>query len=186
MSSDGDPPAFLEGTAVVLDTTVLSNFARTDSVDWLADTLSLPVTVHAVRQEVEQGREEGYEYLDSVLARFELVEAAEETSNGMIGVVPLGGLPRNDAPESMEKLDRGEAHALYGAWPEGTLATDDLDARRLARKRSVYITGSIGILAYGVLVDELSLATADGWLEIWEDAGFYSPVESVSELVSQD
>ena len=168
---------------IVLDATVLINFARTDSIDWLAETISIPVTVHAVKQELETGRQDGYEFLDSVFEYLEPLDEAPAEPVDAIGVVPLGGLPRNDAPEAMEKLDRGEAHALYRAWPDGTLATDDLDARTLAKKRHVHVTGSIGILADGIERGALSIETADEWLEVWRDAGYYSPVETVRELI---
>lgn len=168
---------------IVLDTTVLINFARTDSVDWLAETISIPVTVDAVTRELGDGLWEGYESLESVSEYIEYVDGVPEEPVDAICVVPLDGLPRNDAPVEIEKLDRGEAHALYYAWPDGTLATDDLDARDLAKKGGVHVTGSIGILVDGVERGALSVETADEWLEVWRDAGYYSPVETVSELV---
>jgi hypothetical protein len=42
---------------VVLDATVLSNYASTDAVSWLTTTLGDLQTVPAVRTELEQGRE---------------------------------------------------------------------------------------------------------------------------------
>ena len=42
---------------IVLDATVLSNFASTDSVTWLAATLEDLQTVPAVRTELENGRD---------------------------------------------------------------------------------------------------------------------------------
>lgn len=176
-SDPADGPA-----PVVLDTTVLSNYARTGSIDWLVDAVGIPVTVHAVRQELEQGVEEGHEYLGEALEAMAAVDEAPTTETDYVAVVPLGGLPRTDAPEAMEELDRGEAHALYCAWPEGFLATDDLDARELARRRSVNVTGSIGLLVDGIERGLLSPETADEWLENWREVGYHSPVESVEEL----
>lgn len=49
---------------VILDATVLSNYASTDSVTWLATILDDLQTVPAVRTELEQGREVGYAYLE--------------------------------------------------------------------------------------------------------------------------
>lgn len=167
---------------IVLDTTVLSNYARTGSIDWLVDAIRIPVTVRAVRQELEQGVEEGHEYLGEALDAMESVDEAPTTETDCVAVVPLGGLPRDGAPEAMEELDWGEAHALYCAWPEGFLATDDLDARELARRRSVNVTGSIGLLVEGIERGLLSPETADGWLDDWREAGYHSPVESVEEL----
>lgn len=171
------------GDRIVLDTTVLSNYARSGSVDWLAETVPVPLTVHAVRQELERARDEGYEFVEPALRQLDPVDAAPADPTDRISVVPLGGLPRNDAPESVEALDRGEAHALYCAWPEGVLATDDRDARELARKRSVFVTGSVGLLVDGITRGELDIPTADDWLETWREHGYYSPVDSVTELL---
>ena len=52
---------------VVLDATVLSNYASTDAVSWLTTTLDDPQTVPAVRTELEQGRAVGYAYLEPAL-----------------------------------------------------------------------------------------------------------------------
>ena len=49
---------------VVLDTTVVSNFASTDSLSLLAAVLESPVVVPAVRDELERGLNAGHEYLD--------------------------------------------------------------------------------------------------------------------------
>jgi len=68
---------------VVLDATVLSNYASTDSVTWLTTTLDDLWTVPAVRTELEQGREVGYAYLEHALdglesGRIGIVETAPE------------------------------------------------------------------------------------------------------------
>lgn len=87
---------------VVLDTTVVSNFASTDSISFLAAVLESPVVVPAVR-------------------------------------------------DIRDRLDHGEAESLLGAIEHrGTLATDDLAARKAADQRDVPVTRSIGLLALGV------------------------------------
>ena len=68
---------------VILNTTVLNNFASTDSVTWLATTLEDPQTVPAVRAELERGHAAGYAYLNHALAVLEsgdisVVETAPE------------------------------------------------------------------------------------------------------------
>jgi hypothetical protein len=69
---------------LVLDATVLSDFASSGSVEWMSTLVERPVTVPAVRTELRREREHGHRFLDS---------ATEH---------------------------------------DGTLATDDLPARRLA------------------------------------------------------
>lgn len=183
MTDNAGAYGILDSTAVVIDTTVLSNYARTGSVGWLTDVLAVPVTVPAVQAEVRTGYREGYDYLAPVLARFERVDEAGDVPADAIGVVPSGVGSRAESPAWLSELDRGEAHALSGAIPGGVLATDDLDARTITKGLDVTVTGSIGILAYGVERDRLSLETADGWLRAWEEYGFYSPVDSVAEVL---
>lgn len=168
-------------TPIVFDTTVLSNFARSRSIAWLVRTTAIPVTVPTVERELEAGRNEGYQYLQSALDWLRRGESAPERPVEEIRIVK--SYSSADLPEGVEKLDRGEADALRGAWPEWVLATDDLDARRFAEKHGVEITGSVGILADGVARSDLTITTADEWLQTWEKAGYCSPVESVAELL---
>lgn len=50
---------------VVLDTTVLSNFASTESIDWIVELVERPIVVAAVRDELERGMEAGHRYLEA-------------------------------------------------------------------------------------------------------------------------
>ncbi|WP_132058176.1 hypothetical protein [Halorussus amylolyticus] len=179
MSPDEQPS---EGpTPILFDTTVLSNYARSRSMEWLVRTISIPVTVPAVERELKRGRKEGYEYLQSALDRASHVETVPDGPANELSVVEPPSTV--DVPESVSKLDVGEAHALRGTWPNRILATDDLDARRLARDCDVAVTGSVGILVDGVERDELPMDVADEWLETWREAGYRSPVESVTEIL---
>ena len=165
---------------VVLDATVLSNFASTDSVTWLATTLEDLQTVPAVRTELEHGRAAGYAYLTHALAVLE---------TGEISVV--GSAPeqlQQDYPEIKDRLDPGEAEALVAAHTAGgTLVTDDGAARALATDYDVALTGSIGLLVRGVVRDDLTVETADEWLTTWIDVrNYYAPVDSVTAALPED
>jgi len=118
---------------VILDATVLSNYASTDSVTWLATTLEDLQTVPAVRMELEHGREAGYTYLDHAIAVLE---------GGDIGVVETASKQlQQDYPEIRDRLDPGEAEALVAAHTAGgTLVTDDGTARTLATEYDVALT----------------------------------------------
>lgn len=176
-----DEPTSEGPTPIVFDTTVLSNYARSRSMEWLVHATGIPVTVPAVEGELKDGREEGYEYLQSALDRTRRAETVPDGPADELLVVEPPSTP--DVSEPVSKLDLGEAHALRGAWPDRILATDDLDARRLAEDCSVAVTGSVGILADGVERDELPTSVADEWLQTWRNAGYRSPVESVAELL---
>jgi predicted nucleic acid-binding protein len=160
---------------IFLDATVISNFASTDSIEFLVSVLESPVVVPAVRDEIEQGRQFGHDYLDSAVEAF----------RGELRI--SDDPPEREDEQFRERLDAGEADALRGAAEhDGTLATDDLAARRLASERNVPVTGSIGILVLGIGRGHIDSETADEWLETWrETRGYYAPVESIREVLDE-
>lgn len=111
---------------VVLDTTVLSNFASVESVEWLVDFLDDPVVPPAVEEEIERGRRHGHSFLSDV---------TDVLGDELIRVTPNETTTRSII---RERLDPGEAESLVLAVEQdGTLATDDLAARELAREHDV-------------------------------------------------
>jgi predicted nucleic acid-binding protein len=157
---------------IFLDATVLSNFASTDAIEFLVELLDSPVVVPAVRSEIEQGQQFGHDYLATATEAFDdgrrVSDVPSETGTGQLH----------------ERLDAGEAEALRGAIEDdGTLATDDLAARRLADDFDVPVTGSIGLLVLGIERGCIDEETADEWLDTWRDTrGYYAPVESIEEV----
>ena len=159
---------------VVLDATVLSNFASTGTVDVLVDMLDRPTTVPAVQTELERGYARDYDFLDDALARIGddiTLLGVEELSSGAAAI--------------RDRLDSGEAEALLGAMAhEGTLATDDLAAREMATERGVPVTGSVGLLVVGIRRGEIDASTANQWLDNWRATrGYYAPVERIEEIL---
>ena len=157
------------------DATVISNFASTSSVEFLVHLLEAPIVVPAVRDEIERGVKHGHEYLTSAVEAFD------------------NGLAVSDVPPEIgrvtlhERLDPGETEALRGAVERnGTIATDDLVARRLATELDVSVTGSVGLLVLGIKREHIDSETADEWIDIWRtERGYYAPVESVTELIDE-
>jgi len=157
------------------DATVISNFASTSSVEFLVHLLEAPIVVPAVRDEIERGVKHGHEYLTSAVEAFD------------------NGLAVSDVPPEIgrvtlhERLDPGETEALRGAVERnGTIATDDLVARRLATELDVSVTGSVGLLVLGIEREHIDSETADEWIDIWRtERGYYAPVESVTELIDE-
>lgn len=165
---------------VVLDATVLSNYASTDSVTWLATILDDLQTVPAVRTELEQGREVGYAYLEHALDVLE---------SGRIGIAETAPEQlQQDYPAVQNRLDPGEAEALVAAHTAGgTLVTDDGPTRALAADYDIALTGSIGLLVRGVVLEDLTVETADEWLTTWiKERNYYSPVDSVTAALPDD
>jgi len=155
----------LPGNATVLNTTALSNFAQVDRIELL---LNLPrlVTVDAVENELKDGAET-HLYLEHALAVLEK----------KIPVVTPSATAEELEMMLLEMLDPGEAQALAVAEAvEGTVVTDDGDARTTAKRRDVRITGSIGLLVRFVEAGHLSVDEADQYLKRWiDEAGFRSP-----------
>jgi predicted nucleic acid-binding protein len=165
---------------VILDATVLSNFSSTDSVTWLATILDNLQTVPAVRTELKQGREVGYAYLEHALDVLE---------SGRIGIAETAPEQlQQDYSEVQTRLDPGEAEALVAAHTAGgTLVTDDGPARTLATDYDIALTGSIGLLVRGVVLEELTVERADEWLTTWiEERNYYAPVDSVTAALPDD
>ena len=161
---------------VFLDATVLSNFASSNGIPGLTEVLETPAVVPAVRDEIGAGVNHGHVYL--------------ATAAGAVGEeIPVRTVPASeDRAAIRDRLDEGEAESLLGVIEHGgTLATDDLAARRVAKNRNIPVTGSVGLLVLAVEGDYLDSETADEWLETWSDVrGYYAPVETVSELLDDD
>jgi len=107
-----------------LDATVVSNFASTDGIGFLTTLLESPVVVPPVREEIERGERAGYEYLGVA------VDALGES-------LPIREVPSDaDDSEICDRLDAGDAESILGVLAHGgTVATDDLAARRVAKSR---------------------------------------------------
>lgn len=161
--------------ATVLNSTVLSNFAHVDGVELL---LNLPrvVTVEAVYTELTEGAET-HPYLERGLA----------VLDKGIPVVTPDQQARELETEFLETLDPGEAQTLAVAeMSEGTIVTDDGDARSTANERGVALTGSIGLLVRFVEEGQLSAETADRYLKRWiDEAGFRSPARDIGAFLER-
>jgi len=163
---------------LVLDATVLTNFASTDAVDWLTSSVSDPWTPAAVEAELGEGVAAGYDFLDTAIASLSSDEITVDSVDAS-AVLPVAA--------EAQSLDTGETAAIALAFRESAnLATDDASARQFARDRDIAVTGSVGLLARGVEAGSLSVRTADEWLDHWvERHQYYAPVDSVATLVDE-
>ena len=161
--------------ATVLNTTVLSNFAHVDRVE-LLHTLPRLVTVTAVQTELEEGPET-HPYLErAVIALGEDIPVHTPSSTA------------TEVEERLlETLDPGEAQAVAVAETvDGTIVTDDGDARQIAKRRAVGLTGSIGLLVRFVEDGSISSETADRYLKRWiDEAGFRSPARNFDVFLEE-
>lgn len=93
------------GEPVVLDTTVLSNFASSSSISDLLAVLATPATVPAVRKELQEGTNHGHEFI---------AVALEHVGEDM-HVIQINSESKGRYSKFRTSLDLGETEALIGA-----------------------------------------------------------------------
>jgi predicted nucleic acid-binding protein len=154
---------------VLLDNTVLSNFSTIERPDLVRVAfVEQVVTTEQAFQEMQDGVKLGkippgnWEWL--VRVKLTPVEQVQfETFH--------------------EHLGEGEASCLAVARERGyKLATDDKDARRLARQLGISLTGTIGIFAILVKKNQIALEEGDRFLHKMIAAGYRSPLATLQEM----
>lgn len=118
---------------IVLDTSVLSAFSETKRLSLLQEILtrlgSKAVIPHTVEKELI----------------FQDVISAIDKNGGWISVEKV-----HDFGKYLKTIHDGEAGVITLAKKHGWIAAlDDLDARKIARKEHVKITGTLGIIKKG-------------------------------------
>jgi len=165
----------------IFDTTALSNFASTSRLD-LLDTRyrGVAFTTVEVTAELRRGIKAGYSYLEAVLQQIEPVD-----SEGWLRIlVPNSAAEHRLQSEFDQFLDPGEASCLALAISRRiTLVTDDLAARRLAEKRKVPLSGTLGILIALVRHNAFPLKGANTMLATMIQRHYRSPVNRLDEFI---
>ncbi|MBL7202553.1 MAG: hypothetical protein ISS56_20650 [Anaerolineae bacterium] len=165
----------------IFDTTVLSNSAAVGYADLLEQRYrGKAYTTVEVSDELRKGVKAGYTYLESILQGMERVDQED----WIYILVPQSADERRLRAEFDDHLDAGEASCLALAVSRGlTLVTDDLAARRLAKKRNVFVTGTLGTLISLVRNNALSLSEANTALADMIQRRYRSPVDRLDEFV---
>ena len=151
---------------VLLDNTVLSNFALVGQTDLVMRLWhEIVCTTPRARSEYEAAVSSG-------------LVSAEAWAD--LPVVTLTEEEEAFAARLSTRLGAGERTCLaVAAHRSGLLASDDLDARRAARGLDISITGTVGILISCVRRGYLSSDGANALLQEMRDLGYRSPVDSV-------
>lgn len=159
------------------DTVTLSNFALAGRLDLLAARYGVRARVTPeVLDEVIAGTAVGYSDLRAV-------EAAIE-AGGLGNAGNLSSEERGTYRELLRTLSPGEASCIACAKARGGMVvTDDRAARSTCRAHGVGFTGTIGILKACCRDGTLSPEEADRALAAMVDAGYYSPVRRISDLL---
>lgn len=154
---------------LVLDNTVMSNFALVGRSDWLSEVWpGMLVTSEEAWAELQDGVQRGH-----IL----------KTGWPWLAVLSLTEDERKARDELMPPLDKGEAACLALAYSRGyAFLSDDRMARREARRLGVRLSGTIGVLKTLVDEEKVSLEEADEALQQMMAMGYRSPIRSLSEL----
>lgn len=155
---------------VVLDNTVLSNFALVDAV------------------ELVKRLWEGVAGLTpAVLAEYKAGASHGTSPAGAWADLPVLTLTENEAAfvaTLSTRLGAGERASLAVAvHRRGLLASDDRDARNAARQHGVPTTGTLGILAACVRLGYLGRNEGNALLAKMIVAGYRSPVTNLDQLL---
>jgi predicted nucleic acid-binding protein len=153
----------------LLDNTVMSNFALVERPDLLRTAFggTLATPQQAFNELVAGVRRGKLPDLDWSWLSVWALEAAETPHYRQF----------------LRRLNAGEAACLAMAiHREGRLVTDDRDARELAHRLRIPLSGTLGVLVRLVDVGALQVEQADALLSRMMVAGYYWPVVSLEEL----
>ncbi len=161
----------------LFDTVALSNFA-------LAGRLDLLLSRYGKRAVITP--EVLNEITDGVVAGYFALKAVEDAVNeGLFtrGALLTSASERQTYRELLHMFGPGEASCIACAAARGgTVVTDDRVARQACDEYNVPVTGTIGILLACRADGVISTEEADGVLSAMIDAGYYSPIQRISDL----
>jgi len=154
---------------ILLDTTVLNSFAYIERPDLLRLALPDAATTIQVMAELERGVASGHvpdcdwQWID----RIELAPV-EQASLARLCLI----------------LDEGEASCVAVALErKGSVFTDDLQARRVAQRAGIAVSGTLGVLAALIAQRHLTTAEADDLLGEMISHGYRSLVRSSANVI---
>jgi len=161
----------VEKEAVVADNTVLSNFALIKREDILVKLFENALfTTEEVIDELKRGEKR------NVLPKrdWQWIKVLKMESSQEEFLFRL----------LAESLGKGESSCLSIAISRDLkVLTDDRDARRLAQRRGVPVSGTIGVLVEAVREGLLSVEEANTMLSDMIEKGYFSPFETLDELI---
>jgi predicted nucleic acid-binding protein len=153
---------------VLLDNTVLSNFAHIERPDLLRLALPDAHTTPQVMAELQSG---------VTLGRLPVCDWSWLT------LVELSPHEQDRLVYLQSILDDGEASCIAIAMERDcAIFSDDRDARRYARRQGLSISGTLGVLTFLIEGGHLTVAEADAHLQEMIVHGYRSPVSSLTEL----
>lgn len=154
---------------VLLDNTVLTNFALINRPDLVIDLWSEACITSFVQAEYQAG----------ITAR-QLPLKIWDT----LPIVALTDEEMDFSHRLSQRLGIGERTSLAVAYyRNGLFVSDDFDARRQAQKRNIPTTGSVGILLLHARQKNITLDVGNTLLSQLIQFGYRSPVNRLDELL---
>lgn len=154
---------------LLLDNTVLSNFALVGRIELLTNALGSQIaTTPQVMDEFNDGVARG---------------RVPETKLDWLEVINIEAKEETVFQELLMRVNAGEAACLaLASQRNGRILTDDRDARKLAAQLKIPVSGTLGVLLRLVEIDTLTLFEANEILGQMVSKGYRSPVQKLEEL----
>jgi len=167
---------------IILNTTVLSNFASVGELDLIKRLFGVVYTTHEVHEEILRGISRGYQYLEDVDHEMSFDET------GWLRVVAIRSPTEHQSMNDLlKRLGMGESSCIAIAKSRTMIfMSDDRIARRIANEMGVSISGTIGILVRCVNKDIISFLEGNSILIEMIQKGYMSPVDSLEAIASPD
>lgn len=154
---------------VLLDNTVLTNFALINRPDLVLKLWSGVCSTPAVLREYQAG----------MASRNLPIGPWSE-----LPVVILTDKETDFAKGFIKRLGAGERECIAVAYHRnGLLASDDLDARHQAQKYGIPTTGTIGILLLNIRQGQITVEVGNELLNQLIMDGYHSPVTSLDDII---
>lgn len=169
--------------ALIANTTLISNFSAVGRLDLLQARCERLYISEQVFEEIQAGLLRGYSFYANIEAQ---IFPFSET--GWMRITTLTTPDEFMTYQSfLASLHNGEASCLAMAFHrKWTFMSDDKTARNLAMERDVPVSGTIGVFISLIRNRLLTVKEADPVLQRMIQAGYYSPVTSLHELVTID
>lgn len=168
--------------SVIANTTIISNFAAAGQIELLQTLWSRLYISTQVYDEIQAGLLYGYTFYAHIV---EQIFPFSET--GWLYLTALQSSQEFQLyGELLSRLHSGEASCLSIAHRrQWTFLSDDRTARQVSAELNVPFSGSLGILLALVRWGVLPLTKADTVLKQMIQSGYYSPVTSLSQILSE-
>jgi predicted nucleic acid-binding protein len=155
---------------VLLDNTVLSNFALIRQADLLKQLFGdLATTTSQVMVEFELGIQ---------------LRRLPTTNWSWLPILTLSATEYQIYQQFLNQLGQGEASCLAAAIQrQGIVYTDDSRARTIAKQLQLPVSGTLGVLARLVKRQSLTLVEADAFLHQMITFGYHSPTETLRRFI---